>query len=87
LRLAPLAVRYADVSRRGGLALLGYSTTVYNWLKLVHVLAAVIWVGGDVMILIMSVKVLKEADPHREAAFVHDIGQIGKRIIGPSQGC
>jgi uncharacterized membrane protein len=49
---------------------------VYNWLKLVHVLAAVIWVGGDVMILIMSVKVLKEADPHR--AFVHDIGQIGK---------
>ena len=66
--------------------MLGYSTTVYNWLKLVHVLAAVIWVGGDVMILIMSVKVLKEADPDREAAFVHDIGLIGKRIIGPISG-
>ena len=59
---------------------LAYSQTVYDWLKLGHVLAAVIWVGGDVMILILSIRVLREADPQREAAFVHDLGQIGKTI-------
>ena len=32
---------------------LAYSTGVYNVLKLLHVLAAVIWVGGDVMIFIL----------------------------------
>jgi hypothetical protein len=66
--------------------MLGYSQTVYNWLKLFHVLAAVIWVGGDVMILIMSTRLLKEHDPHREVAFVHDLGEIGKKIIGPVSG-
>jgi uncharacterized membrane protein len=65
---------------------LAYSQTVYDWLKLGHVLAAVIWVGGDVMILILSIRVLREADPQREAAFVHDLGQIGKTILGPVSG-
>lgn len=66
--------------------MLAYSPTVYNWLKLFHVLAAVTWVGGDVMILIMSTMVLKEHNAEREVAFVHDLGQIGKRILGPVSG-
>jgi uncharacterized membrane protein len=47
------------------------------------VLAAVIWVGGDVMILIMGTRLLKENDPQLEVAFVRDLGQIGQRILAP----
>ena len=63
--------------------MLAYSTGVYNLLKLGHVLAAVVWVGGNVMILIMSVRVQRERDPERSLAFVRDLGQIGQRIIAP----
>ena len=66
--------------------MLAYSQTVYDWIKLFHVLAAVIWVGGDVMILIMSTMVLREHDPAREVVFVRDLGQIGKRVLGPVSG-
>ena len=64
--------------------MLAYSQGVYNLLKMVHVLAAVVWVGGNVMILIMSVRVLKENDPDRNIAFVRDLGAIGKRFIVPT---
>jgi uncharacterized membrane protein len=66
--------------------MLGYSETVYDWLKLFHVLAAVIWVGGDVMILILATRLLRENDASREAAFVHDLGEIGKKVLGPVSG-
>ena len=46
-------------------------------------LAAVVWVGGDVMILIMGTRLLKENDLQREVAFVRDLGQIGQRILAP----
>jgi uncharacterized membrane protein len=62
---------------------LAYSQGVYNTLKLVHVLAAVIWVGGNVMILIMSIRLLKENDPDRNIAFVRDLGAIGQKFIAP----
>ena len=64
--------------------MVAYSQTVYDWMKLFHVLAAVIWVGGDVMILIMSLRVLKENDAGRQVAFVHDLAQIGQRVLAPT---
>jgi uncharacterized membrane protein len=63
--------------------MLAYSQGVYDTLKLVHVLAAVMWVGGNVMILLMSIRVMKENDPDRNVAFVRDLGFIGSRFIAP----
>ncbi len=63
--------------------MLAYSTGVYDVLKLGHVLAAVVWVGGNVMILIMSIRILRQHDPNLNLAFVRDLGAIGQRIIAP----
>jgi uncharacterized membrane protein len=63
---------------------LAYSQTVYDWLKTFHVLAAVIWVGGDVMLLVLSVRIVRANDPRQKAAFVHDVGEIGQRFLAPA---
>lgn len=63
--------------------MLAYSTAVYDVLKLFHVLAAVIWVGGDVMIFILTTMLMRENDPHRTLAFVRDLARIGKYVLTP----
>jgi uncharacterized membrane protein len=63
---------------------LAYSQTVYDWLKTFHVVAAVIWVGGDVMLLVLARRIVRANDPRQKAAFVHDVGEVGQRFIAPT---
>jgi uncharacterized membrane protein len=76
-------VRLPRSGKKGDPALVAYSETVYDWLKLFHVLAAVTWVGGDIMIFIMSRRIAKQNDPQRAVGFVHDLGEIGQRVLAP----
>lgn len=64
--------------------MLAYSQTVYDWLKTFHVVAAVIWVGGDVMLLVLARRIVRANDPRQKAAFVHDVGEVGQRFIAPT---
>ena len=56
----------------------------YNILQAVHVLAAVVWVGGSVTLNVMSTRLEAAGDPVRLMAFARDTEWMGKRIYLPS---
>lgn len=57
--------------------------TWYAWFKALHVLAAVIWVGGAVMISILAWMISREGDPIRLAQFGRVAGLVGERLLTP----
>lgn len=61
--------------------MLAFNIHVYDALKLVHVLAAVCWVGGVVMIQILATKTKHEGDMAKLAALAKDLAWVGERII------
>jgi uncharacterized membrane protein len=58
--------------------------TWYTFFKSVHVLAAVIWVGGAAMIQFYAFRVLRTDDGPRQAAFAKDTEVIAMRVISPT---
>jgi len=56
----------------------------YNALKFVHVLAAVVWVGGACTVQVYALLALRTDDPARVAAFAADTEFVGMRIFLPS---
>lgn len=55
----------------------------YFWLKSVHVLAAVMWVGGGVMLTLLGLMTLAERDPVRLAQFARQVSFLGGRYFPP----
>ena len=56
----------------------------YELLKTIHVLTAVIWVGGGVMGQLLAYRIRKSNDTGRMAAFAKDSEWIGTRVFLPS---
>jgi uncharacterized membrane protein len=57
------------------------AVTTYEWLKSAHVLAAVMWVGGDVMLTLLALMTLGLGDPVRLAQFVKQVSFLGAAYI------
>ncbi|MGZ5354273.1 MAG: hypothetical protein ACXWDS_05155, partial [Actinomycetota bacterium] len=53
---------------------------LYDWLKSVHVLLAMIWVGGAIALQVLAVKISRSNDATRMAAFSGDVEWIGMRV-------
>jgi uncharacterized membrane protein len=64
--------------------LLAYSTTVYDWIKLVHVLAAITWVGSSIFVQLYATKLDRAGDRVRLAGFAQDIEFFGGRLFAPA---
>jgi uncharacterized membrane protein len=60
------------------------AVTTYQWYLMVHILMAVIWVGGAHMIQLFAARILRGGDPHRLAAFAKDVEWIGLRVFMPA---
>jgi uncharacterized membrane protein len=58
--------------------------TWYTFFKSVHVLAAVIWVGGALMIQAFALRILRTRDARRMAEFAKDSEVIGMRLFIPA---
>jgi uncharacterized membrane protein len=58
--------------------------TWYTFFKSVHVLAAVVWVGGAVMIQMLALRVLASRDGKRQAEFASDAEWVGMRVFIPT---
>lgn len=58
--------------------------THYNALKFVHVLSAVVWVGGAATVQVYALLALRSGDPARVAGFASDTEFVGTRIFLPS---
>ena len=55
----------------------------YYWLKAVHVIAAVMWVGGSVMLTLLGLMTIAERDPVRMAQFARQVSFLGARYFPP----
>ena len=57
---------------------------MYEGLKFLHVLAAVVWVGGAVSVQIMALMAQKSPDTGRMVAFTSDAEKLGQRVFFPT---
>ena len=55
----------------------------YSWLKSVHVLAAVMWVGGSVMLTLLGIMTIGLRDPVRLTQFAKQVAFLGGRYFPP----
>ena len=58
--------------------------TWYEFLKTVHVLLAITWLGGAITFQLIGIRVLKETPPDRLVPFTRDTEFIGMRIFLPA---
>lgn len=57
---------------------------LFETLKTLHVLAAVIWVGGAAAVQVFAIRTLAASEPQRIAAFAKDTEWVGTRIFTPA---
>lgn len=57
--------------------------TWYEWFLAGHVLAAVVWVGGALTLVILGLLIQREGDPVQLAQFGRQAGLIGERLFTP----
>jgi len=55
-----------------------------SWLHLVHVLSAMVWVGGGLMLSLIAVRVRSSSDPRAIADFARLLPFVGIRVLMPS---
>jgi uncharacterized membrane protein len=58
--------------------------TWYTFFKSVHVVAAVVWVGGAVMIQALAFRITRSGDARRQAEFAKDTEVVGMRLFIPT---
>jgi uncharacterized membrane protein len=64
--------------------MVAFSEGVYNTLKFVHVLAAIVWVGAGLFTLIQATRLLRQNDNVKLAAFAKDVEFWGLRLFTPA---
>jgi uncharacterized membrane protein len=58
--------------------------TFYDFLKSVHVLAAVVWVGGSFTMQFLGTQAVSSRDPQRMASFGQSAEWMGTRVFMPA---
>ncbi len=58
--------------------------TTYTWLKSIHVLAAVIWVGGACTLQVLAILANRSTEPGELAAFARNASWVGERVFVPA---
>jgi uncharacterized membrane protein len=62
----------------------GGHLSYYEFLKFVHILMAIVWVGGAIAVQVLAFRILKENNPQRLAALSSDVGALGERMFAPA---
>lgn len=58
--------------------------TWYELFLFVHILMTIVWVGGGVMLQLLSLRVLSSNEAVRTAGFAGDVEQIGMKVFTPA---
>ena len=64
--------------------MLAISSSYYDTVKFLHVLAAIVWLGSGIYAPALATMVRGERDPARLAMVARDIGRLGQRLITPA---
>ncbi len=54
------------------------------WIHFIHVLGAIIWVGGGVMLSLIGARARKSDDPRLIGEFARTLSYIGLRVLTPA---
>ena len=57
---------------------------LYDWLLLGHIIAAMVWLGGGVVLAVLAVATLRSADGPAVARFVASLRVIGPAVLAPA---
>ena len=60
------------------------AATLYDWLLFLHIVAAMVWVGGVVVLNVLATHVLRSGDPDAVARFTASLGVIGPFTLAPA---
>jgi uncharacterized membrane protein len=60
------------------------ATGLYDWLLFGHVLAAMVWLGGGVMLAALSVAAIRGNDPAAVARLVSSLRVVGPAVLAPA---
>ncbi len=58
--------------------------TLYDWLLFLHVLAAMVWVGGGVMLAVLAARVVRDPDPGAVGRFTGSLRVLGPLVLAPA---
>jgi uncharacterized membrane protein len=58
--------------------------TLYDWLVFLHVLAAMVWLGGGVMLAVTATRVLRDQAPGGVARFSGNLRVLGPLVLAPA---
>ena len=61
-----------------------FDVGVYNWIKTVHILAAIVWVGGGIFIQLYTTRLRRANQTARLMAFAKDIEKLSTILFLPS---
>jgi uncharacterized membrane protein len=57
---------------------------LYDWLLLLHILAAMFWVGGITVVGAFAVRILRTREPGATAGFLGSLRVIGPLVLAPA---
>jgi uncharacterized membrane protein len=57
---------------------------MYPWLLFLHVLSAMVWIGGGLILLLTGLRVRASADPRRAADFAGTLPYLALRSLAPA---
>jgi uncharacterized membrane protein len=63
---------------------LAFNQDLYDLLKYLHIVAAVVWVGSGLFVQYYSSRLRRAEDPARLGAFAKDIEAAGKQLFAPA---
>jgi uncharacterized membrane protein len=63
---------------------LAFNQDLYDLLKYLHIVAAVVWVGSGLFVQYYSSRLRRAQDPARLGAFAKDIEAAGKQLFAPA---
>ena len=59
---------------------------LYDWLLVIHILAAIFWIGGGLMLHLIFVQTRKAGDAHTLNSLLTNGEWLGKAFFGPLSG-
>ena len=62
----------------------GWSGSWYSAFKSIHVLAAILWVGGGTYLTILALRAERKRDPVEMAAIARQAADVGEKIFAPA---
>lgn len=60
------------------------TASLYEWLLFGHIIGAMVWIGGAVLLGALAIAVLRGGDPDAVTRFVRALPVVGPRVLAPA---